>query len=157
MFFLLALSTFLLVLYISSLRSMIRISSNYAVRKEMQKLEDYMAVGSKDINPEGKSVVLSLTIVTVLNITEIGYFIYSNYFFNDMAVTLGSAILIGYTLYSMVKFLPKAKKIIKKPLEYLKEMSQGFESVLNFIMVPLEIVFCIYIMFKIFIKYILVG
>jgi hypothetical protein len=157
MFFLLALSTFLLVLYISSLRSMIRISSNYAVRKEMQKLEDYMAVGSKDINPERKSVVLSLTIVTVLNITEIGYFIYSNYFFNDMAVTLGSAILIGYTLYSMVKFLPKAKKVIKKPLEYLKEMSQGFESVLNFIMVPLEIVFCIYIMFKIFIKYILVG
>ncbi len=157
MFLLLVLSTLLLVLYISSLRSMIRISSNYAVHKEIQKLEDYVAGDNGDNNHGRMSVVLSLTVVTILNFIEIGYFIYSNYFLNDMIVTLGSAILIGYTLYSMVKFLPKAKKIIKKPLEYLKEMSQGFESVLNFIMVPLEIGFCIYVMFKIFIKYILVG
>ncbi len=157
MFLLLILSTVLLVLYISSLRSMIKTSNDYVIRKEIQRLEKYMSQGYDDITLEKSSVILSLAVVIILNIVEIGYFLYSNYFFNDMAVTLGSAILIGYTLYSMVKFLPKVRKFIRKPLAYLKEISQGFESVLNFIMVPLEMVFCIYIMFKIFINYILVG
>lgn len=157
MFLLLILSTVLLVLYISSLRSMIKTSNNFTNRKEIQRLKEYMSKGNNDISLEKSSVVLSLIVIVILNLIEIGYFLYSNYFFNDIVVTLGSAILIGYTLYSMVKFLPKVKKFTRKPLEYLKDMSRGFESVLNFIMVPLEIVFCIYIMFKIFINYILVG
>ncbi|MEA2016345.1 MAG: hypothetical protein U9O59_06545 [Actinomycetota bacterium] len=136
---------------------MIKTGNNIAGRKEIQRLKEYMPEDYNDIALEKSSVVISLAVMIILNVVEIGYFIYSNYFFNDIVVTLGSAILIGYTLYSMVKFLPKVKKFIRKPIEYLKEMSQGFEYVLNFMMVPLEAAFCIYIMFKIFINYILVG
>ncbi len=156
MFLLLVLSIVLLGLYISSLRFMIRASDNIT-QKEMQKLQDYISKEQGDITSSNLSLVLSLAVVIILNLVEIGYFIYSNYFFNDFAITLGSAILIGYTLYSMIQFLPKVRKFMSKPLMYLRERSQGFEAVLNFIMVPLEIVFCVYIMIKIFINFILTG
>jgi len=157
MFLLLFLSIILLVLYVSSLRFMIKTSSSYIAQKEFQKLEDYVSERQGDIAPNSLSIILSLSVIIILNLVEIGYFVYSNYFFNDLVITLGSAILIGYTVYSMIQFLPGIKKFISKPLMYLKEKSQGFEAVLNFIMVSLEIIFCLYIMFKIFINFILIG
>lgn len=111
----------------------------------------------KDKSAGTIALVLSLVVIVLFNLVEIGYFLYSNYFFNDFLITLGSAILIGYTLYSMIQFLPKVKKFVSKPLLYLKERSRGFEAVLNLIMVSLEIGFCIYIVFKIFINFILTG
>jgi len=157
MFLLLFLSIILLVLYVSSLRFMIKTSSSYIAQKEFQKLEDYVSERQGDIAPNSLSIILSLSVIIILNLVEIGYFVYSNYFFNDLVITLGSAILIGYTVYSMIQFLPRIKEFISKPLMYLKEKSQGFEAVLNFIMVSLEIIFCLYIMFKIFINFILIG
>ncbi len=136
---------------------MIKTSNNYTVQKKIRELEDHVPEVEKDAPSKSFSLVLPLAIIVILNLVEIGYFIYSNYLFNDFIITLGSAILIGYTIYSMIQFLPKIKKFISKPFRYLREINQGFDSILNFIMVSLEIVFCAYIMIKIFIKFILLG
>jgi hypothetical protein len=157
MFLLLFLSIILLVLYILSLRFMVRTSNNYIVQREIQKLEDYMSEGQGDKTPDTISLVMSFSIILILNLIEIAYFLYSNFLFNDLVITIGSAILIGYTLYSMIQFLPKIKKFLKKPLLYLREKNQGFEVVLSFVMISLEIMFCLYVTFKIFTNFILAG
>jgi len=157
MFLLLILSITLIFMYIFSLRFMIKTNGGYTVQKKIQELETQMPETEKEIPHGSFPLVLTLSIIIVLNLIEIGYFIYSNYFFNDFVITLGSAILIGYTFYSMIKFLPKIKKFISRPLKYFKEINHNFDNALNFIMVALEIVFCAYIMIKIFIEYILLG
>jgi len=157
MFLLLILSIVLLFLYGSSLRFMIRTSNNYIVQREIQKLEEYMSEGQGDRTPSTISLVMSFSTIVVMNLIEITYFLYSNYLFDDLIITIGSAILIGYTLYSMIQFLPQIKKFVSKPLLYLKEKNQGFEVVLSFVMISLEIMFCLYVTFKIFTNFILVG
>jgi len=157
MFLLLILSITLIFLYISSLRFMIKTNSGYIVQKKIQDLGNHVPEAEKDRSARSFSLVSALALIVFLNLIEIGYFIYSNYLFNDFIITLGSAILIGYTLYSMIKFLPGIKKFVSKPLKYFKEINHSFDNTLNFIMVALEIVFCAYIMIKIFIEYILLG
>ncbi len=157
MFLLLVLSTVLLVLYISSLRFIIKTGKNYVIREEIQKLESHIPDESESGSAVSFSLVFSLVIAVILNLVEIGYFVYCSYFFNDTVITVGSSILIGYTLYSMIQFLPVIKKVIQKPLTYLKEKSRGFEAVLSLVMVSLEILFCLYVMLKIFINFILTG
>jgi len=136
---------------------MIRTSNNYIVQREIQKLEEYMSEGQEDKTPSTISLVISFSTIVVMNLIEITYFLYSNYLFDDLIITIGSAILIGYTLYSMIQFLPQIKKFVSKPLLYLKEKNQGFEVVLSFVMISLEIIFCLYVTFKIFTNFILVG
>jgi uncharacterized membrane-anchored protein len=157
MFLLLILSITLIFLYVSSLRFMIKTNSGYIVQKKIQDLGNHMTEAEKDKSARSFSLVSALVLIVFLNLIEIGYFIYSNYFFNDFIITIGSAILIGYTLYSMIKFLPGIKKFVSKPLKYFKEINHSFDNALNFTMVALEIVFCAYIMIKIFIEYILLG
>ncbi|MFA5015429.1 MAG: hypothetical protein WC549_07815 [Actinomycetota bacterium] len=127
------------------------------MQKKIRELDSHMPKAEKEISHGSFPLVSALAIIVVLNLIEIGYFIYSNYFFNDFVITLGSAVLIGYTIYSMIKFLPKIKKFVSKPLKYFKEINHGFDNALNFIMVALEIVFCAYIMIKIFIEHVLLG
>ena len=155
MFLLLILSITLIFLYVSSLRFMIKTNNGYIVQKKIQDLGNHMTEAEKDKSSRSISLVPALALIVVLNLIEVGYFIYSNYLFNDFIISLGSAILIGYTLYSMIKILPGIKKFVSKPLKYFKEINHGFDNALNFIMVALEIVFCAYIMIKIFIEYIL--
>jgi len=119
-------------------------------RTKSARVKDIKAV-KKNVSPMSLSLILSLAVVMALNLIEIGYFVYSNYIFDNLAVTIGSAILVGYTLYSMIKFLPKIRNFISKPLGYFIEGTQGFENVLNYIMIPLEIIFCSYILVKVFI------
>jgi hypothetical protein len=64
-------------------------------------------------------------------------------------VTAGSSILVGYTLYTLLRFLPGIKRFIKKPFNYLMERSEGYEGIINYIMVSFEILFCFYILVKI--------
>ena len=157
MFLLLILSITLIFLYVSSLRFMIKTSSGHIVQKKILGPGNHVPLPEKDKSSRSISLVPALALIVVLNLIEVGYFIYSNYLFNDFIITLGSAILIGYTLYSMIKILPGIKKFVSKPLKYFKEINHGFDNALNFIMVALEIVFCAYIMIKIFIEYILLG
>lgn len=157
MFLLLILSITLIFLYVSSLRFMIKTSSGHIVQKKIQYPGNHVPLPEKDKSSRSISLVPALVLIVVLNLIEVGYFIYSNYLFNNFIITLGSAILIGYTLYSMIKFLPGIKKFVSKPLKYFKEINHSFDNALNFTMVALEIVFCAYIMIKIFIEYILLG
>jgi len=136
---------------------MLKTNSGNIVRKKILNPGNHVQEAEKNISSRSFSLVSALVLIVVLNLIEIGYFIYSNYLFNDFIITLGSAILIGYTFYSMIKFLPGIKKFVSKPLKYFKEMNHSFDNALNFIMVTLEIVFCAYITIKIFIEYILLG
>ena len=65
-------------------------------------------------------------------------------------VITGSAILVGYSLYSMVRFLPKVKRFIKRPIKLLMERTEGYENILNIFMASAEVLFCSYILFRIF-------
>ena len=157
MFLLLILSITLIFLYVSSLTFMIRTNSGHVIQKKIQDPPNHVPEAEKNKSSRSISLVPALVLIVILNLIEVGYFIYSNYLFNDFIITLGSAILIGYTLYSMIRFLPGIKRFVSKPLKYFKEMNHSFDNALNFVMVALEIVFCAYIMIKIFIEYILLG
>jgi exosortase/archaeosortase len=84
-----------------------------------------------------------------LNLIEIGYFIFCVYYFDDYIITAGSSILVGYSLYSIFKFVPRIKEFIKKPFNILMEKTELYEKLINIVMISLEILFCIYILFKI--------
>ncbi len=74
------------------------------------------------------------------------------YFFDDYIIIIGSSILVGYTIYSLLKFFPNIKRFYKKPGDYLKEKTSGFENFLSIIMTSLEIIFCMYILIKVVIN-----
>ncbi|HAJ95200.1 MAG TPA: hypothetical protein DCP02_03100, partial [Actinobacteria bacterium] len=118
--------------------------------------EDRIKAGERMPVPDGGTavsalpVILSLGIIVFFNFIEIGYFVYCVYLFNDYFVIAGSAVLVGYSIYSLLIFMPKVKKLIKNPLFFLTDRTEGYENILNIIMVSAEILFCIYILFKIF-------
>ncbi len=156
MIFLLITSILLIWLHAYNLKFMIKTGNDPGSIQDIKKL-DHMPEVEKNISFKSFSLILSLAVIMVINLMEIGYFIYSNYFFNDLIVTIGSAVLVGYTLYSVVKFFSKIRNFMSKPFNYLMSRNKGLESVLNYIIVPLEIVFCSYIIIKIFIKFIILG
>jgi len=139
------LSIVLIGLHVSSLRFMIRTKGKDAVieNEKMPVSDGRTAAG---IFP----VIISLGVIVFLSFIEIGYFVYCVYLFNDYFVITGSAVLVGYSIYSLLIFIPKLKKLIKNPLNFLMERTEGYESTLNIIMVSLEVLFCTYILFKIF-------
>ena len=153
MIFIIIFSIALIWLHLSSLRLIIKAGNDQSILKKSQELEKYMDESKGDFSFKSFSTILSLGVIVFLNLIEIGYFVYCVYFFDDFIVVVGSSILVGYTIYSLIKFLPNIKEFFKKPLEYLKEKTQGFESVLNLIMTSLEILFCAYILVKVIIKY----
>lgn len=151
MIILLFISIVLIWLHTYNLRFIIKTYTGSSRIKYLKKVKK-TAVSEKNI-PSGSLllILIPLIIVITLNLVEIGYFVYSNYIFNDLIVTIGSAILVGYTLNSMIKFLPKVRYLTSKPFIYLIGGTQGYEIVLNYIMTPLEIGFCSYIMVKVLI------
>ncbi|MBN2073387.1 MAG: hypothetical protein JW770_05525 [Actinobacteria bacterium] len=132
---------------------MIRTSTNSTVIEETKKLDDNMESDEEGFPLKSFSIVVSLGIIIILNLVEIGYFIYCVYVFNNIVVTAGSSVLVGYTIYSMIKFFPRIRQFVKKPFMYLMERSEGYESVINFIMVSLEIMFCSYILVLVFLNF----
>jgi hypothetical protein len=153
MIILLFVSIILIWLHVYSLGFMIKTGTSSVRVKNLKKTKK-IAIIKKDISHVPLLLMLfPFAVIMVLDLMEIGYFVYSNYIFNDLIVTIGSAILVGYTLHSMIKFLPKIKDLNSKPFGYLMERTQRYESVLNYIMVPLEIIFCSYIIVKVFIFY----
>ena len=143
------LSIILIWLHVSSLRFMIRTSKDMEVSDEIPDLDEGIIGAEEGARIRSFSVIFSIAIIIILNLIEIGYFVYCVYYFSDMAVTIGSSVLVGYTLYTIFKFLPGIKKFIKKPFNYLMESTEGYESTINYIMVSFEIIFCFYILAKI--------
>lgn len=153
MILLIILSIILIWLHVSSLRFMIRTSANNTVVEEARKLDEDMALDEEGATVKSFSITVSLAAIILLNLVEIGYFIYCVYVFNNIIITMGSSILVGYTVYSMIKFFPRVRQFVKKPFMYLMERSEGYESVINFIMVSMEIMFCCYILVLVFLNF----
>jgi hypothetical protein len=151
MILLIILSIILIWLHISSLRLMIRTRGGQAIAlKDVSEMEEKMQVsGGRDSSVGIMPVIMSIGVVFFLNLIEIGYFIFCVYYFNDHIIVIGSSVLVGYSLYSIFKFVPKMKEFIKKPLSMLTEKTEEYERLINIVMVSLEILFCIYILFKI--------
>jgi len=153
MILLVTLSLILIWVHASSLRFIIAASNNKSVMADAEKLEAAIPKPDEKFSYRSAPVLFSLGLIFFLNLVEIGYFVVCAYLFNDFLVTIGSSVLVGYTLYSFIKFVPKVKDFFKKPIEYLKEKTQGFEKGLNLVMACAEIAFCSYILVKILIKY----
>ena len=144
------LSIILIWLHVSSLRFMIRARGSRVAVEDAAKLEESIP----DLGEENQAimgpVIMSLGVIIILNLIEIGYFVFCVYLFNDYIVITGSAILVGYSLYSMIKFLPKIKSFVKKPVKLLMERTEGYENMLNIFMASAEILFCAYVLYRIF-------
>jgi len=153
MIFIVILSIILIWLHVSSLRFIIKSNTDHTIIQEAEKLEEKVPEEDRQFSLMSGPGIVSLVIVILLNLVEIGYFIACVYLFNSLVVVIGSAILAGYTLYSLIKFLPNMNKFYSKPSEYLKEKTSGVENVLSFVMTSLEIIFCIYILFKAIMNY----
>ena len=147
------LSIILIWLHVSSLRFMINTSRNIEIIDETPKLEEDVLGSDEGARVRSFSVTFSIAIIIFLNLIEISYFVYCVYYFSDIMITAGSSILVGYTLYTLIKFLPGIRRFVKKPFNYLMERSEGYESIINYIMVSFEIVFCFYILVKIVVLY----
>ncbi|MBN1299248.1 MAG: hypothetical protein JW997_06155 [Actinobacteria bacterium] len=147
------LSIILIWVHASSLRFIIRSGTGSAIIEETKRIEEMMPEEDKKVSLTSGPGLVSLIIIIVLNLIEIGYFVACVYFLGGLTVTIGSSILVGYSFYSITKFIPNIKKFYSSPSEYLKEKTKGFESVLSIIMASIEIVFCIYIVIRIMMFY----
>jgi len=153
MFAIMILSLILIWLHVSSLRFLIKSNSGNTIIEDTKRLEENIPENERGLSLISGPGILSLAIIIILNLLEIGYFIACVYFFNNIVVMIGASILTGYTLYSLLKFFPGIKKFYKKPSEYLKERASGPENIINFIATAMEIIFCTYIIVRVLIDY----
>jgi hypothetical protein len=148
MIFILIFSTILIWLHISSLRFIIRANQGSNSIKEVEMLEQSIPDEEKDISLISGPGILSLSVIILLNLIEVGYFAACVYIFNNLIVIISGSILAGYTFYSLFKFLPNVKRFYNKPSEYLKEKTEGVENIVSLVMTSFEILFCVYIFFR---------
>jgi len=148
---LLIFSFMLITLHVVSLRAIIKTNNEEVILENVKKME---GISSSENKSEGVSfnLLLPVLLILALSLIEIGYFVLAVYLLKDYAMIIGSSILAGYNLYALIKFFPKLKILLKNPVEYFKEKSDTFDNVLNFIMAVIEIIFCIYVIIKIFSK-----
>lgn len=147
------LSIVLVWLHISSLRLVKRAGSGESILEKGKELQKYIASPGEEYPLKSFSAIFSIGVIALLNLVELGYFFYCVYLFNDSIIVICSSILVGYILYSIIKFIPNIKTFYKKPLEYLKEKTRGFENILSVAMACLELLFCAYVLIKIIVKY----
>jgi hypothetical protein len=147
------LSLILIWIHISSLRFIIKSNTNQDLIEETQKFEENISDEEKEASFVSGPGFFSLLIIIILNLIEIGYFIACVYFFGGMIITIASSVIVGYSIFSLIRFIPNMKKYYSKPSEYLKEKTTGVESVLGYVMPSLEIIFCIYIIYLILTRY----
>jgi uncharacterized membrane-anchored protein len=147
MIFIAFLSVILIWLHTSSLRFIIRLNKDHTIIEDAQKLEESTrGEDKKEFSLKSGPAVFSLLVIIALNLLELGYFLACVYLFNNLVVLISSSILAGYTVYSLIRFIPNMKRYQSKPSEYLKERTAGLDNILNYVMTSLEIVFCIYIL-----------
>ncbi len=148
---LLIFSFMLITLHVISLRAIIKTNNEEVILENVKKME---GISSSENKSEGVpfNLLLPVLLILALSFIEIGYFVLAVYLLKDYALIIGSSVLVGYNLYSLFKFFPKLKILLKNPVEYFKEKSDTFDNVLNFIMAVIEIIFCVYVIIKIFSK-----
>ena len=146
MIFVAFLSVILIWLHVSSLRFIIRLNRDHTIIENARKLEESETEKDmQDFSMKSGPAIFSLLVVIALNLLELGYFLACVYLFNNVIVLASSSILAGYTVYTLIRFIPNIKRYQSKPSEYLKERTTGLDNILNYVMTSLEILFCIYI------------
>ncbi|MCE5329113.1 hypothetical protein LLG07_02100 [bacterium] len=145
-------SLILVILHVFSLRAIIKANTEEAIAENVKKIED---ISFSDGISEGFSfsLLFPVLIVIVLSFVEIGYFAFTVFILRDYVLITVASILIGYNLYALIKFFPKLRLFFKSPAEYFKEKADSFDNVLSYVMAVLEIIFCVYVIVKIFIGY----
>jgi hypothetical protein len=149
---LLIFSLILITLHVFSLRAIIKTNNEETLIGNVKKVE---GISSSDEKTEGVSfnLLFPVLIIVILSLIEIAYFAFAVYVIKDYVLILGASVLTGYNLYALVRFFPKLRLFFKSPVEYFKEKTDTFDNILNFVMAVLEILFCIYVIVKIFMKY----
>jgi hypothetical protein len=148
MVFILIFSIILIWLHISSLRFIIWTNRGNHAIEEVEMFEGSIPDEEKDISLKSGPGILSLFVIILLNLIEVGYFAACVYIFNNLLVIISGSILAGYTFYSLFKFLPNVKRFYNKPSEYLKEKTEGAENIVSLVMASFEILFCAYIFIR---------
>ena len=149
---LLIFSLILITLHVFSLRAIIKTNNEETLIGNIKKVE---GISSSDEKTEGVSfnLLFPVLIIVILSLIEIAYFAFAVYVIKDYVLIIGASVLTGYNLYALVRFFPKLRLFFKSPVEYFKEKTDTFDNILNFVMAVLEILFCIYVIVKIFMKY----
>lgn len=149
---LLIFSLILITLHVFSLRAIIKTNNEETLIGNIKKVE---GISSSDEKTEGVSfnLLFPVLIIVILSLIEIAYFAFAVYVIKDYVLILGASVLTGYNLYALVRFFPKLRLFFKSPVEYFKEKTDTFDNILNFVMAVFEILFCIYVIVKIFMKY----
>lgn len=145
-------SLILITLHVFSLRAIIKTNNEETLIGNVKKVE---GISSSDEKTEGVSfnLLFPVLIIVILSLIEIAYFAFAVYVIKDYALIIGASVLTGYNLYALVRFFPKLRLFFKSPVEYFKEKTDTFDNILNFVMAVFEILFCIYVIVKIFMKY----
>lgn len=149
---LLIFSLILITLHVFSLRAIIKTNNEETLIENVKKVED---ISSSDEKTEEVSfnLLFPVLIIVILSLIEIAYFAFAVYVIKDYVLIIGASVLTGYNLYALVRFFPKLRLFFKSPVEYFKEKTDTFDNILNFVMAVFEILFCIYVIVKIFMKY----
>ena len=116
---------------------------------DVEEMDKMLALGKE----ESKGLLIPAVIIVIISLLEIAYFVTSAYIFNDMIITSAAAVLTGYSIYSLIKFLPDLRSLHNKPTKYFNEKNYKLDNFINFSMVIIEIVFCGYVIFKILSSY----
>lgn len=150
---LLIFSFILFLFHIFSLRSIFK-SGNKEIAADNPKMMEEI---KNEVGEEGRKIpsvfALPIIIIIILSLIELGYYFFAVYILNDNLIVAGASVLAGFNIYSLIKFFPKIKMFINKPLDYLKEKSEPFENITNVVMAVLEILFCLYVIIKIILKF----
>jgi len=138
---------------VSSLRFIIKTKNNKMLLENAAKIEESIPESDKEFSFNSTSGIFSLGLLILMNLLEIGYFIACVYIFNELIITIGSSILVGYAIFSMFRFIPDIKRFYKKPLDFVRDKTKGIENIINIFMTSLEILFCFYIIIKVILYY----
>ena len=146
---LLIFSFILFLFHVFSLRMILK-SASKEINTETPKIMEEI---KNEMPKEGKGIPIAFTlpiiIIVFLSLIEIGYYFFAVYLLKDNYIIIGASVLAGFNLYSLIKFFPKIKQLIRKPLEFLKEKTEPFENITNVVMAIIDIIFCLYVIIKI--------
>lgn len=149
---LLIFSFILFVFHIFSLRTIFKLGNREITAtnsKIPEETQGELPVGGAGV-PVG--FLLPILIIIFLTLAELAYYFFAVYLLNDRLIIAGASVLAGFNIYSFIRFLPRIRLIVRKPLEYLKEKADPFENITNIIIAFLEILFCLYVIIKIILK-----
>ena len=149
---LLIFSFILFLFHIFSLRTIFKLGNKEVTASRSKMVEEIKNDMPEETAGIPAAFMLPLIVIILLTLAELGYYFLAVYLLNDGIIIAGAAILAGFNIYSFIKFLPRIRLIIRKPLEYLKEKTDPFENITNIVIAVLEILFCLYVIIKIILR-----